>query len=104
MLRTMQLLLGLPPMSQYDAAATPMFAALSDRRNLEAYTHLEATYDLSETNTKQAWGAEDSLKMDLSDFDLAPMFALNEIIWKNVKGSDSEMPLPVSRFVSASLR
>ena len=104
MLRTMQLLLGLPPMSQYDAAATPMYAALSDRQNLEPYTHLEPTYDLNEMNTKQAWGAEESLKMDLSDFDLAPMFALNEIIWKNVKGADSEMPLPVSRFAPASLR
>jgi len=28
MVRTMELILGLPPMSQYDAAATPMFVSL----------------------------------------------------------------------------
>jgi len=42
--------------------------------------------------------------MDFSEPDRTPMFALNEIIWKNVKGPDSVMPLPVSRFHIASLR
>jgi hypothetical protein len=32
------------------------------------------------------------------EVDLAPMFALNEIIWKSVRGADSEMPLPVHRY------
>ena len=36
--------------------------------------------------------------MDFSEYDRTPMFALNEIIWKSVKGADSEMPLPVRRF------
>jgi hypothetical protein len=36
--------------------------------------------------------------MDFSDVDLAPMFALNEILWGNAKGADSPMPLPISRF------
>ena len=31
-LRTMELILGLPPMSQYDAAATPMYQRISARR------------------------------------------------------------------------
>jgi len=42
--------------------------------------------------------------MDFSDFDRTPMFALNEIIWKNVKGPASPMPLPVSRFHPEILR
>ena len=102
-LRTIELLLGLPPMSQYDAAATPMYASLGDAPDLTPYTHLEATHDLDELNTKTAWGAEASESMDWSEFDRTPMFALNEILWKSVKGADSEMPLPRHRFAPESL-
>jgi YVTN family beta-propeller protein len=104
MLRTMELLLGLQPMSQFDAAATPMYACFSDTPDLSPYTHLEANIDLEERNEPTAWGAQESSEMDLSDYDRAPMFALNEIVWKSVKGADSEMPLPVHRFHRASLR
>ena len=103
MLRTMELLLGLPPMSQYDAAATPMYASLSDVADLTPYEHVEARIDLGEINERHAWGARASLAMDLSDFDLAPMFELNEIVWKSVRGADSEMPLPIHRFAVTSL-
>jgi len=36
--------------------------------------------------------------MDFDDVDRNPAFALNEIIWKSVKGPDSPMPLPVHRY------
>ena len=42
--------------------------------------------------------ARESLAMNLDEVDQAPMFALNEIIWKSVKDDESEMPLPVHRF------
>ena len=35
---------------------------------------------------------------DLGAFDRTPMFELNEINWKIVRGEDSEMPLPVRRY------
>jgi hypothetical protein len=38
------------------------------------------------------------MKMNLDEVDEAPMFALNEIIWKSVRGAASEMPLPVHRY------
>ncbi|MBL8233382.1 MAG: hypothetical protein JNL98_33105, partial [Bryobacterales bacterium] len=98
MLRTMQLLLGLPPMSQYDAAATPMYAAFGTKPELSGYKHLPAEWDLNERNLETAWGAQKSLEMNLDEIDQAPMFAFNEIIWKSVMGADSEMPLPVHRF------
>lgn len=104
MLRTMELLLGLSPMSQFDAAATPMYNALSAEQNLTPYTHVKPQIDINELNVKTAWGAEESDAMDWTEFDRTPMFALNEIIWKSVKGPDSEMPLPVRRFAAASLR
>ena len=103
MLRTIELVLGLQPMSQFDAAATPMYAAFSNEADRTPYDHLEPRIDIYAVNDKRAWGAQESLEMDLSDFDRTPMYALNQIIWKNVKGEDSEMPLPVHRFHAASL-
>ncbi|MBC7924363.1 MAG: hypothetical protein H7039_01780, partial [Bryobacteraceae bacterium] len=98
MLRTMELMLGLPPMSQYDASATPMYASFGVKPDLTPYTHRKPEIDVNEKNTTMAWGAGKSLEMNLDEVDAAPMFALNEIIWKSVKGADSPMPLPVHRF------
>jgi YVTN family beta-propeller protein len=98
MLRTIELLLGLPPMSQYDAAATPMYNAFSTAPDLTPYVHIKPAIDMEEKNTVTAWGARESMEMDFTDVDRAPMFALNEIIWKAMRGADSEMPLPVHRF------
>lgn len=98
LLRTMQLLLGLPPMTQYDASATPMYQALMATPDLSGFTHLKPQIDVNEVNRVTAWGAKQSLQMDFDDVDRAPMFALNEIIWKSVKGANSPMPLPVHRY------
>lgn len=97
MLRTMELLLGLPPMSQYDAAATPMYASMGTKADLTPYQHEKPRIDLDAKNSALAWGAKASMEMNLEEYDAAPMFALNEIIWKSVRGADSEMPLPIAR-------
>jgi hypothetical protein len=91
----MELLLGIPPMTQYDAAATPMTASFTDVANLEPYIHEPPRVDVQAKNLKTAWGSGESEAMDFSDYDRTPMFALNRILWKSVKGADSEMPLPV---------
>ena len=96
--RTIELLLGLPPMSQYDAAATPLYAAFADKPDLTPYTVLPAQVDLMAKNLVTAWGAEASARMNFADADRAPMGQLNEIIWKSVKGADSPMPAPVHRY------
>ncbi len=98
MLRTIELLLGMEPMSQYDAAATPMYAAFGATPNLKPYTCLAAQVDLNEKNTKRAWGSAASLAMNFDEYDAAPEDLLNEIIWRSVKGADSPMPAPVRRF------
>jgi YVTN family beta-propeller protein len=100
MLRTMELLLGLPPMSQYDAAATPMYLTFGANPDLTPFNHLNAEVDLTVKNTARAWGARESKKMDFDDVDRNPPFLLNEIIWRSVKGADSPMPLPVHRYQS----
>ena len=97
-LRTMELLLGLPPLSQFDAAATPLYAAMGTTLDLTPYRAVPARVDINAKNLVTAYGAEESKKMDFSDFDRTPMFELNEIIWKIVRGEDSVMPLPVRRY------
>ena len=98
MLRTMELLLGLKPLSQYDAAASPFYAAFSDKPDLTPFAARPADIDLNAKNDTQSYGARDSAKMDFSDVDRAPMHRLNEILWKSVRGADSPMPPPVHRY------
>lgn len=98
MLRTMELLLGLPPMSQYDAAAMPMYASFGTEPDLTPFNLLPPQVDLAAKNTEKSFGARLSEQMDFSDLDRAPMHALNEILWKSVKGADSLMPPPVHRY------
>ncbi|MBI5095094.1 MAG: hypothetical protein HZB26_21995 [Candidatus Hydrogenedentes bacterium] len=104
MLRTIELLLGLAPMSQFDAAANPMYGSFGDKADLTPYTKVAASNEINVMNLANAYGAEESMKMALDDIDEAPMFALNEIIWKSIKGADSPMPLPVHRFHFASVK
>ncbi|MFZ4984815.1 MAG: beta-propeller fold lactonase family protein [Blastocatellia bacterium] len=100
MLRTMELILGLPPMSQYDAAATPMFNAFTDKADLTPFRHRPAKYDWSERNGPNAPGAQRSAMFDFRKEDTLPDIEFNEIIWRAVRGADSVMPAPVrSAFV-----
>ncbi len=92
MLRTMELILGLPPMSQYDAAATPMYGAFQATPVLTSFAHLDARVPLDEKNDQNAWGADASLRMNLTEADLAPERELNEILWRSIKGPHSPMP------------
>jgi YVTN family beta-propeller protein len=95
-LRTMELILGLPPLSQYDAAATPMYRAFQAKPNLTPFNRREPRIPLDEKNAPTAWGAEASAAMNLdTEADLAPEFALNEILWKSVRGAASPMPPPI---------
>src|SRR2546423_7026955 len=66
MLRTMELILGLKPMSQYDAAATPMFNSFQAKADSRPYRALPANVDLNERNTKVAWGGDLSKKMNFA--------------------------------------
>jgi YVTN family beta-propeller protein len=95
MLRTMELILGLPPMSQYDAAAAPMYGAFTPTPDATPYKHLDAKVSLTDKNEPTAPGAQASLRMNMEEADLAPDLELNEIIWKSIRGADAQMPPPV---------
>lgn len=94
MLRTMELILGLPPMSQYDAAATPMWKSFMAAPDLTAFRALKANVDLNERNTAVTASAKLSEQFDFSKEDRIPDLIFSEVIWKAVKGEWSEMPAP----------
>jgi YVTN family beta-propeller protein len=93
-LRTIELILGLPPMSHYDAAATPMFNGFIGTPSLPGYRRLEARVPLDERNGPAAFGSAQSLLMDFSAEDRAPEGLLNDIVWRSIRGASSPMPPP----------
>jgi YVTN family beta-propeller protein len=100
MIRTIELILGLPPLSQYDAAARPMFASFTDTALTTPYEHLAAQIDINEINGSSAYGAARSLKMDFSEYDRVNDFELNEILWRSIKGVNGPLPAPVRRAIA----
>jgi DNA-binding beta-propeller fold protein YncE len=93
MLRTIELILGLPPMSQFDAAAKPMFNSFQPKPDLKPYVVEAPRIDLTEKNAEHAWGGK--LKMNFAKEDAADDLLLNEAIWRSVRGADNKMPAPV---------
>jgi Phosphoesterase family len=97
MLRTMELILGIPPLTQHDAAATPMFESFTNTPTLTPYQALPAQIDVTTRNTATAYGAKQSARMDWSDYDRINEDELNDILWHSIKGVDVPMPAPVRR-------
>jgi sugar lactone lactonase YvrE len=105
MLRTMELILGLRPMSQFDAAARPMYNSFQAQADSRPYQHLIPDTNLKATNVAGAWGAALSEEFDLAKEDAADDLLLGEVIWRSVRGSHSPMPPPVrSAFVFPHLK
>ncbi len=95
MLRTMELILGLQPMSQFDAAARPLYDVFTSEPDFTPYTARPATWPLDEKNPRGAPMQRESAALNLEKEDAAPDILFNEIIWKSVHGAHSEMPPPV---------
>ena len=57
MLRTMELILGLQPMTQFDAAASPMYHSFQAQPDPAPYLALAPVVDLQATNAASAWAA-----------------------------------------------
>jgi hypothetical protein len=93
-MRTMELILGLPPMSQYDAAARPLFGVFQAAPSLAKYQAKANQIPLDTRNTAWNHSAERSAKFDFAHEDSVPDLDLNEVVWKAVKGEQSTMPAP----------
>jgi hypothetical protein len=100
MIRSIELILGLSPLSQYDAAARPMFASFTDKADLTAYVLEPARINLNEVNDETAYGAERSMKMNFDEYDKIDDFELNEILWRAIKGKEAPVPPAARRAIA----
>ncbi|HTS44151.1 MAG TPA: bifunctional YncE family protein/alkaline phosphatase family protein [Puia sp.] len=94
MLRTIELILGIAPMSQYDAAATPMWRCFSSTPDISPFHSLPANINLSDINV--AWNelSKKSAKFDFTREDRVPENLFNEVLWKGIKGMNAIVPAP----------
>jgi hypothetical protein len=94
MLRTMELILGVGPMTQFDAAATPMCAAFKKSPTLAAFSALPAQVSLTTLNGPNAPMAAQSSAMDFSRPDIQSEQIANQAVWESVVGAGLAMPEP----------
>jgi DNA-binding beta-propeller fold protein YncE len=94
MLRTMELILGMPPMSQYDAAATPMWRCFTAEADLRPFDARPAQVELGERNVADNSSSRRSAAFNLAEADADHDLEFNEVLWKAVRGESSEMPAP----------
>jgi YVTN family beta-propeller protein len=94
MLRTMELILGMPPMTQYDAAATPMWRCFSSTPDLTPWKARTNQVSIDTRNVSIDELSRRSETFNLVRLDAVPERAFNEVLWKAIKGIDSEMPAP----------
>ena len=93
MLRTMELILGIPPMSQYDAAATPLWRCFTPKADYTTFDHVPVTVDLNDKNE----ASELSRKSETFNFlkeDAVPDGEFNDVLWRGIKGLNSLVPSP----------
>ncbi|HTJ26407.1 MAG TPA: hypothetical protein VMA36_09585 [Candidatus Limnocylindria bacterium] len=91
-LRTIEILLGLPPMTPYDAGAAPLSAAFRATPDLQPFEALPERTDVNARNTALSYRAEDSAKMDFAQADDIDDGSLNDILWHAVKGPRATPP------------
>ncbi|HLJ11270.1 MAG TPA: bifunctional YncE family protein/alkaline phosphatase family protein [Planctomycetaceae bacterium] len=100
MVRTIELMLGLPPMNQFDASATPMTACFTETPDFTPYKAVPNRIPLDRVNPKLAdiknprqlhW-AKMSLAQPLEEIDEADEDTLNRILWFAARGRDDTYP------------
>lgn len=94
MLRTMELILGMPPMTQYDAAATPMWRCFTSEANTKPFTSVMPSINFNDKNTALNKWQELSEKMNFAKEDAVPDVLFNELLWHAVKGDAVAFPGP----------
>ncbi|MGN6492600.1 MAG: bifunctional YncE family protein/alkaline phosphatase family protein [Agriterribacter sp.] len=93
MLRTIELILGMPPMTQYDAAATPMWRCFTATPDFTPFDHLASNINLNERNPTTGKLATLSESFDWSKEDAVPDLVFNEILWQGLKNSSAPSPV-----------
>ena len=99
-LRTIEQILGMPPMNQFDASADPMFDCFTNTPNLKPFQAVPNNVPLDQMNPDPAAIndpilREDALvsaKLNFAEVDRAPEDVLNRILWRAMKGSSQPYP------------
>jgi YVTN family beta-propeller protein len=93
-LRTMELILGMPPMTQYDAAALPMFNCFLEQALPSNFVAIMPNINLSEKNIASNYWQQKSENMNFAKEDAADDNELNKILWVAMRGENTIMPSP----------
>jgi hypothetical protein len=99
-LRSVELILGLPPMNQFDATATPMSDCFSTEPDFTPYVAVPANVPLDQMNPdpkkiSNATLRKDALtsaKLPLEQVDRCPEDVLNRILWHAMRGPHTPYP------------
>ncbi len=99
-LRTIEQILGLPPMNQFDATATPMFDCFTETPDFRPFAAVPNEVPLDEMNPPPEKIADALLRRDavvssrlnFRQIDACPEDVLNRILWRAVKGSAVPYP------------
>jgi hypothetical protein len=99
-LRTIEQILGLPPMNQFDASATPMFDCFREEADLTPFVAVPNRVPLDQMNPEPAKitdrglrrDAVASARMNFREVDRAPEDQLNRILWRAMKGTAVPYP------------
>ncbi len=94
MLRSIELILGMPPMTQYDAAAMPMFRCFQEQAMASNFTAITPIINLNEKNTALNYWQEKSETMDFAKEDAVLDEDLNKILWVAMRGENAIVPSP----------
>ena len=99
-LRTIQQILGMPPMNQFDGSATPMFDCFEDTSDLRPFVSIPANIPLDQMNPGSVALTDPLLKqlaqwseeMNFEQVDRAPEDRLNRVLWHAMRGSHVAYP------------
>lgn len=94
-LHTIELILGMRPMTPYDATALPLDDALTTVPDLKPFGALAERIDTEATNTKAAYRSATSAKLDLVHADAADPGIMNDILWHSARGNATPPPYGV---------
>ncbi len=93
MLRTMELILHLHPMTHFDAGARPMFAAFAEQASTAPYQAEKPRISLDERNPAVSSTASRSARLDFSKEDLNDDDEVNDILWRAIRGTEPPPPV-----------
>ncbi len=100
LLRTIEQILGMPPMNQFDAAATPMFDVFTDVPDFTPFTAVPSNIPFDQLNPDPKAQVDPQLRrdafasgrMNFRQVDRAPEDTLNRILWRAMRGTAEPYP------------